>query len=100
MRHPRYNWRYWTTPQKELYGRKLYWPRGKILGGSGSINGTIYIRGHSAIYDQWGQDNAGWSFREVLPYFKKSEKHLAWHLRISWRRRPLAGGTAKRSAPF
>jgi choline dehydrogenase-like flavoprotein len=75
MRHPRYNWRYWTTPQKALYGRRLYWPRGKILGGSGSINGTIYIRGHSAIYDQWGQDNAGWSFHEVLPYFKKSEKH-------------------------
>jgi len=75
MRHPRYNWRYWTTPQKELYGRKLYWPRGKILGGSGSINGTIYIRGHSAIYDQWGEENPGWSFREVLPYFKKSEKH-------------------------
>ena len=68
------NWAYWTEPQEHLNGRKLYWPRGKVLGGSSSINGMVYIRGHARDYDEWAQLGCtGWSFDDVLPYFKKSE---------------------------
>lgn len=71
-----YNWGFWTAPQKHLNDRKLFWPRGKGWGGSSSINGMIYIRGHASDYDQWGQMGLrGWSFDDVLPYFKRSENH-------------------------
>jgi choline dehydrogenase len=68
------DWNYSTEPEPQLHNRKLYWPRGKVLGGSSSINAMIYIRGNPADYDHW-QDlgNAGWGFADVLPYFKKSE---------------------------
>lgn len=70
----KYNWAYWTEPQAKLGGRKLYWPRGKVLGGSSSINGLLYVRGHARDYDEWAQLGCrGWTFDEVLPYFKKSE---------------------------
>jgi choline dehydrogenase len=69
-----YNWGLWTEPQKHLNGRRLWWPRGRGLGGSSSINGMIYIRGHARDYDQWRQMGlAGWSYADVLPYFKRSE---------------------------
>lgn len=69
-----YNWHYWTEPQKHLSGRKLFWPRGKALGGSSAINGMLYIRGHAKDYDQWSQLGAtGWGYGDVLPYFIKSE---------------------------
>ncbi|WP_262694848.1 GMC family oxidoreductase [Kordiimonas aquimaris] len=68
------NWNYWTEPQKHLNNRKLYWPRGKVMGGSSAINGMIYIRGHARDYDEWAQLGCkGWSYDDVLPYFKKSE---------------------------
>ena len=68
------NWGFWTEPQQHLEQRKLYWPRGKGWGGSSSINGMIYIRGHARDYDQWRQMGlAGWSYSDVLPYFRKSE---------------------------
>ena len=68
------NWNYWTEPQKALGGRKLFWPRGKVLGGSSSINGLLYIRGHARDYDEWAQMGCtGWSFDDILPYFKKAE---------------------------
>ncbi|MFC3053601.1 GMC family oxidoreductase [Kordiimonas pumila] len=68
------NWSYWTVPQKHLQGRSLYWPRGKVLGGSSAINGLLYVRGNSRDYDEWAQMGCtGWSFDELLPYFKKSE---------------------------
>ncbi len=68
------NWNYWTEPQEELEGRKLYWPRGKVLGGSSSINGLLYVRGHARDYDEWAQLGCkGWTFDDVLPYFKKAE---------------------------
>ncbi|MFO1186405.1 MAG: choline dehydrogenase [Alphaproteobacteria bacterium] len=71
------NWYYHTEPQKHLNGRRLFWPRGKTLGGTSSINGMVYIRGHARDYDQWRQMGlAGWSYREVLPYFKRAE-HFA-----------------------
>jgi len=68
------NWYYHTEPQKHLNGRRLFWPRGKTLGGTSSINGMVYIRGHARDYDQWRQLGlAGWSYAEVLPYFKRAE---------------------------
>jgi choline dehydrogenase len=68
------DWNYNTEPQPHLENRSLYWPRGKTLGGSSSINAMIYIRGHRSDYDHWARlGNEGWSYDEVLPYFKKSE---------------------------
>ena len=72
--HPVFNWRFYTEPEPNMNGRKLYWPRGRGLGGSSSINGLIFIRGHPADYDAWAAaGNAGWGWRDVLPYFMKSE---------------------------
>lgn len=72
------NWGFWTEAEPHLNGRKLWWPRGKGLGGSSAINGMIYIRGHARDYDQWRQMGlTGWSYAEVLPYFKRSERHHA-----------------------
>ncbi len=69
-----YNWGFWTEPEPNLENRKLWWPRGKGWGGSSSINGMIYIRGHARDYDQWRQMGLrGWSYAEVLPYFKRAE---------------------------
>ena len=68
------NWAFATVPQPGLNGRRGYQPRGKVLGGSSSINAMVYMRGHPWDYDHWAAlGNAGWSFPEVLPYFKKSE---------------------------
>ncbi len=69
-----HGWGYSTVPQPGLNGRRGYQPRGKVLGGSSSINAMIYARGHAQDYDSWAaQDNPGWSFADVLPYFKRSE---------------------------
>ncbi|WP_336325709.1 GMC family oxidoreductase [Halovenus sp. HT40] len=67
------DWEYYTEPQDELAGRELYWPRGKTIGGSSSINAMIYIRGHPADYDGWAEDNDGWSYDEIRSYFQKAE---------------------------
>lgn len=70
------NWKYHTEPQRHLDGRRLFWPRGKTLGGSSASNAMIYTRGHAADYDQWAAlGNRGWSYAEVLPLFKRSEHH-------------------------
>ncbi len=70
----KYNWRYYTDPDPNMNGRRIYWPRGKTLGGSSSINGLIYIRGQREDYDHWAAlGNTGWAFDDVLPYFVKSE---------------------------
>ena len=72
------NWRFETEPQEGLNGRQGYQPRGKVLGGSSSINAMIYIRGHKADYDEWARlGNKGWGYDDVLPYFKKSEHREA-----------------------
>ena len=72
-----YNWRYHTEPVPSLDGRSLYWPRGKVLGGSSTINGMIYVRGNRHDYDRWAQMGlAGWSYDEVLPAFRRSEGHV------------------------
>jgi choline dehydrogenase len=68
------DWNYSTEPEPHLNGRRLYWPRGKMLGGSSAINAMIYVRGNALDYDHWkGLGNPGWGFSDVLPYFKKSE---------------------------
>jgi choline dehydrogenase len=68
------DWDYHTEPQTHLHNRQLYWPRGKVLGGSSSINVMIYTRGNRGDYDAWHKaGNDGWSFADVLPYFKKLE---------------------------
>ena len=70
----RVNWLYESEPQAELGGRVVYQPRGKVLGGSSSINGLIYIRGQPEDFDHWRQlGNPGWGFDDVLPYFRRSE---------------------------
>ncbi|WP_405473306.1 GMC family oxidoreductase [Paenarthrobacter ilicis] len=70
------DWAVMTTPQKHANNRSLFWPRGRVLGGSSSLNGMIYIRGHRTDYDAWAAQGAeGWSWDEVLPLFKKSEDH-------------------------
>jgi len=70
----RFNWLYQTEPEPELKNRRVIQPRGKVLGGSSSINGLLYIRGQREDFDHWRQlGNAGWSFEDVLPYFRKSE---------------------------
>ncbi len=69
-----YNWGFWTQAEPNLNQRKLWWPRGKGWGGSSSINGMVYIRGHARDYDQWRQMGLeGWAYKDVLPYFKRSE---------------------------
>ena len=68
------DWNYHTVPQPGAADRSLYWPRGKVLGGSSAINAMIYIRGHHADYDGWAADGCeGWGYADVLPYFKRSE---------------------------
>jgi choline dehydrogenase len=81
---PRFNWLYDTAPQPAMKGRRMYWPRGKTLGGSSSINAMIYIRGQAHDYDRWRQlGNAGWSYADVLPFFRKAEHNERlddeWH---------------------
>ncbi|MBW8635615.1 choline dehydrogenase [Hoeflea sp. WL0058] len=72
-----YNWHYHTEPEPYLNGRSLYWPRGKVLGGSSTINGMIYVRGNRHDYDRWSQMGLpGWSYDDVLPAFRRSEGHI------------------------
>ena len=68
------DWEYYTEEEPQMGNRKMYWPRGKMLGGSSSINAMIYIRGHRHDYDSWREaGNEGWGYADVLPYFKKAE---------------------------
>jgi len=75
-----YNWHYETVPQKHCNNRRMYWPRGKTLGGSSSINAMLYVRGNAWDYDHWRQlGNDGWSYNDVLPFFKKAENNETLH---------------------
>jgi choline dehydrogenase len=72
----KFNWRFETEPQKHCDNRRMYWPRGKTLGGSSSINAMLYVRGAAYDYDLWRQlGNEGWSYADVLPYFKKAQNN-------------------------
>ena len=75
---PKYNWSYLSEPEPFMNNRQIYHPRGKILGGSSSINMTAYVRGNGGDYDRWGQMGlTDWTYEKVLPYFKKSENYLS-----------------------
>jgi choline dehydrogenase len=74
---PKVNWGYETEPEPHLNGRRLSWPRGKVLGGSGSINGLVFLRGAPSDYDAWEALGAkGWGYKDVLPYFKRMEHNV------------------------
>jgi choline dehydrogenase len=74
LNHPRLNWCFETEPEANVGGRKIPIPRGKVLGGSSAINGMLYVRGQARDYDVWAQlGNRGWSYGDVLPYFRKAE---------------------------
>ena len=76
LRHPVINWNYRSVPEEGSGGRSIYWPRGKVLGGSSSINGMVYVRGNAADFDGWAQRGCrGWSYEDVLPFFRKSETY-------------------------
>ena len=75
--HTDYDWNFTTEPDPATADRARYWPRGKTLGGSSSLNAMMYVRGHRSDYDQWAQaGNAGWSYDDVLPLFRKSERFV------------------------
>ena len=77
MFHPVYNWGFHTEPDPGMLGRRIYWPRGRVLGGSSSINGLVYVRGQPEDYNAWSAaGNAGWGWRDVLPYFVRSEGNV------------------------
>jgi choline dehydrogenase-like flavoprotein len=79
MVKPSIVWGYWTVPQQNLNGRKVPIPRGRVLGGTSSINGMVYMRGNPKDYDDWAAaGNQGWSYSEVLPYFVRSENNEAF----------------------
>jgi choline dehydrogenase len=74
MNRDRYNWRYETEPEPHLGGRRMHTPRGKVLGGSSSINGMVYVRGNPMDFERWQAEGAaGWSYADVLPYFRRAE---------------------------
>ncbi len=75
MNMERYDWGYWSEPEPHLAGRKLACPRGKVIGGSSSINGMVYVRGHAKDFDTWADMGAsGWSYSDILPYYRRLEK--------------------------
>src|SRR2546427_390163 len=75
MNMARYDWRYCTEPEPHLNGRRLHTARGKVLGGSSSINGLVYVRGNPLDFERWEAEGAtGWSYHDVLPYFKRAER--------------------------
>ena len=77
MFHPIFNWGFYTEPEATMNGRKIYWPRGRTLGGSSSINGLIAIRGQREDYDEWAAaGNVGWSYDDVLPWFRRLEHNV------------------------
>lgn len=72
----KYNWFYHTEPQEQMDMRRMYWPRGRVLGGSSSLNAMVYMRGHALDYERWtGEGAKGWSYAEVLPYFRRAQAH-------------------------
>ncbi len=76
LHNPRVNWNYASEPEPGTGNRRIHWPRGRVLGGSSSINGMLYVRGNPADYDGWAQMGCrGWSWEEVLPFFRKSENY-------------------------
>jgi choline dehydrogenase-like flavoprotein len=95
------NWAFETVPQAGLGGRLGYQPRGKVLGGSSAINAMVYVRGHAQDYDHWAAlGNTGWSYAEVLPYFKKSECNERFHDEWHGNTGPQPVGDLRTDNPF
>jgi choline dehydrogenase len=95
------NWDYNTAPEPELGGRRLWWPRGRVLGGSSSINAMCYIRGHKLDYDEWDALGAsGWYWDNVLPYFRRSEGNSRGHTRLHNDKGPLGVSDPRYSNPL
>ena len=85
------NWNYATEPEAVSGNRAIHWPRGRVLGGSSSINGMLYVRGNAADYDGWAQLGCrGWSYDDVLPFFRKSERYAGGDDEYRGRDGPLA----------
>lgn len=90
LNNPKVNWCYSTEPEEGSGNRRIHWPRGRVLGGSSSINGMLYVRGNPADYDNWAQRGCrGWSYDEVLPYFRHSERYGAGNDSFRGRDGPL-----------
>ena len=101
MNMARYNWQYETEPEPHLGGRPLHCPRGKVIGGSSSINGLVYVRGNPLDYERWEAEGAaGWGYRHVLPYFRRAEARRAGG--NAWRgdAGPLATRTGRLANPL
>lgn len=78
--NPKVNWMYHSEPEQATGGRQIFQPRGKVIGGSSSINGLVYIRGQKEDFDSWDPEKKhGWDYNSILPYFTKSEKNIDIH---------------------
>ena len=96
-----YNWGYLSEPEPYLNGRRMHCPRGKVLGGSSSINGLVYVRGHPLDFERWEEEGAkGWGYRDVLPYFRRAESFAGGA--DAWRgdRGPLATAQGRKLNPL
>ena len=93
----RYDWGYETEPEPELHGRSIAWPRGRVLGGSGSVNGLVFLRGSPHDYDRWAQSGArGWAWEDVLPAFRALED---WQGPVGETRGQRRPGTGQHTGP-
>lgn len=98
---PAVNWKFSSGPEPHIDGRRVYWPRGKVLGGSSAINGMVYTRGLPSDYDQWRQmGNEGWSFSDCLPYFKRLETHPLGETELHGAAGPVAISGAEYRSPL
>ena len=101
IKGPRFNWQYATEPEPHLGGRVIDQPRGRVLGGSTSINGMMYVRGHARDYDRWAQAGCrGWTYADVLPYFRRAERHELGGDAYHGSSGPLAVAASKMTNPL
>jgi choline dehydrogenase len=101
MNSKTYNWGYQTEPEPHLNGRRLMCPRGKVLGGSSSINGLVYVRGNPLDFDHWEEEGAkGWAFKNVLPYFRRAESFRGGADAYRGDDGPLATASGERRNPL
>ena len=96
-----YDWDFHTVPQERAGSRSVYWPRGRMLGGSSSMNAMIYIRGNRLDYDTWRDEYGctGWGYADILPYFLRAEDNSRGVLRLPRRRRPAERARTSSTSP-